>query len=158
MFPGAFTAYLVLTAEPRLQICGRAPAQTGNPRCPLRFSAFLRTYLTVKLVSVEQLSYVEFLDGLSSPTCLVSLGLSPYDGSAVRDLNPSLTFPIIEMLLGGSGKTRAIITEIEQKVLDGLFRIVLQDLREAWKTGYGDRVRDRVDGERAAACGTDSAG
>jgi flagellar motor switch protein FliM len=99
-------------------------------------SAFLRTYLTVKLVSVDQLSYGEFLDGLPSPTCLVSLGLSPYDGSAVMELNPSLTFPIIEMLLGGSGKTRAIqrdITEIEQKVLDGLFRIVLQDLREAWK-------------------------
>jgi len=62
----------------------------------------------VKLVSVEQLSYGEFLDGLPSPTCLVSLGLSPYDGSAVMELNPSLTFPIIEMLLGGSGKTRAI--------------------------------------------------
>ena len=100
-------------------------------------SAYLRSYLTVNLVSVEQLSYAEFLDGLPSPTCIVSLGLSPYDGNGVLELNPSLVFPILEMVLGGTGKSSATIqrdiTEIEQRLLDGLFRIILQDLREAWK-------------------------
>jgi flagellar motor switch protein FliM len=100
-------------------------------------SAYLRSYLTVNLVSVEQLSYAEFLDGLPSPTCIISLGLSPYDGSGVLELNPSLVFPILEMLLGGTGKGSATIqrdiTEIEQKLLDGVFRIILHDLREAWK-------------------------
>ena len=100
-------------------------------------SAYLRSYLTVNLVSVEQLSYGEFLDGLPSPTCIVSLGLSPYDGSGILELNPTLVFPILEMLLGGSGKSSVSIqrdiTEIEQKLLDGLFRIILHDLREAWK-------------------------
>lgn len=100
-------------------------------------SAYLRSYLTVNLVSVEQLSYSEFLEGLPSPTCLVSVGLRPYDGNGVLELNPSLAFPIIEMLLGGSGKQSASIqrdiTEIEQKLLDGLLRIILNDLREAWK-------------------------
>jgi len=100
-------------------------------------SAYLRSYLAVNLVSVEQLSYAEFLDGLPSPTCMVSLGLKPYDGYGVLELNPSLVFPILEMLLGGTGKTtfnvQRDITEIEQKLLEGLLRIVLQDLREAWK-------------------------
>ena len=100
-------------------------------------SAYLRSYLAVNLVSVEQLSYAEFLDGLPSPTCMVSLGLKPYDGQGVLELNPSLVFPILEMLLGGSGKTtiniQRDITEIEQKLLDGLLRIILQDLREAWR-------------------------
>ncbi len=100
-------------------------------------SAYLRSYLTVNLVSVEQLSYSEFLDGLPSPTCMVALGLSPYDGSGVLELNPSLIFPILEMLLGGTGNSSSSIqrdiTEIEQKLLDGLFRIILHDLREAWK-------------------------
>lgn len=100
-------------------------------------SAYLRSYLTVNLVSVEQLSYAEFLDGLPSPTCMVSLGLSPYDGNGVLELNPSLVFPILEMLLGGTGKSSSGIqrdmTEIEQKLLDGLFRIILNDLRAAWK-------------------------
>jgi len=100
-------------------------------------SAYLRSYLAVNLVSVEQLSYSEFLEGLPSPTCIVSLGLKPYDGSGVLELNPSLVFPIIEMLLGGTGKSSGAIqrdiTEIERKLLDGLFRIILHDLREAWK-------------------------
>jgi flagellar motor switch protein FliM len=100
-------------------------------------SAYLRSYLTVNLVSVQQLSYAEFLDGLPSPTCMVSLGLRPYDGNGVLELNPSLVFPILEVLLGGNGKSSGAIlreiTEIEQRVLDGLFRIILNDLREAWK-------------------------
>jgi flagellar motor switch protein FliM len=100
-------------------------------------SAYLRSYLTVNLVSVEQLSYAEFLDGLPSPTCMVSLGLKPYDGNGVLELNPSLVYPILEMLLGGTGKSSPLlqreITEIEQKLLDGLFRIILHDLGEAWK-------------------------
>src|ERR1700731_2412899 len=70
-------------------------------------SAYLRSYLTVNLVSVEQLSYGEFLEGLPSPTCLVSLSLRPYDGNALIELNPSLIFPIIEMILGGKGRTAA---------------------------------------------------
>ncbi len=100
-------------------------------------SAYLRSYLIVNLVSVEQLSYAEFLECLPSPTCIVSLGLKPYDGNAVLELNSSLIFPVLEMLLGGNGKASATIqreiTEIEQNLLDGLFRIILHDLKEAWK-------------------------
>jgi flagellar motor switch protein FliM len=100
-------------------------------------SAYLRSYLTVNLVSVEQLSYGEFVEGLPSPTCLVSLSLRPYDGNALIELNPSLIFPIIEIILGGKGHPadhlKREITEIEQTLLDTLFRIILNDMREAWK-------------------------
>ena len=99
-------------------------------------SAYLRAYVIVNLVSVEQISYAEFCQCLPSPTCLVSLSMKPYDGNAVLELNPSLVFPVLEMLLGGSGKSSGKITreitEIEQTVLDGLFRVVLRDLRQAW--------------------------
>jgi len=100
-------------------------------------SAYLRSYLTVNLISVEQLSYGEFLEGLPSPTCLVSLSLRPYDGNALIELNPSLIFPIIEIILGGKGRAagnlKREITEIEQHLLETLFRIILNDLKEAWK-------------------------
>jgi flagellar motor switch protein FliM len=99
-------------------------------------SAYLRSYLIVNLVSVEQLSYSEFLECLPSPTCIASLGLKPYDGNAVLELNSSLIFPILEILLGGDGKlqfsAQREITEIEQVLLDGLLRLILRDLREAW--------------------------
>jgi len=100
-------------------------------------SAYLRSYVIVNLVSVEQLSYSEFLECLPSPTCIASLGLKPYDGNAVLELNSSLLFPILEILLGGDGKlqfsSQREITEIEQVLLDGLFRLILRDLQEAWR-------------------------
>jgi len=99
-------------------------------------SAYLRAYVAVNLVSFEQLSFMEFTQALPSPTSLIALGLKPYDGTALLEINPSLIFPIIEMLLGGSGKSTAKITrevtEIEQSILEGLLRIVLNDLRTAW--------------------------
>jgi flagellar motor switch protein FliM len=99
-------------------------------------SAYLRAYVAVNLISVEQLSFMEFSQCLPSPTCLVLLGMGPCEGNAVLEINPSLVFPILEMLLGGSGKyTTKInreITEIEQSIMEGLFRIVLNDLKLSW--------------------------
>lgn len=101
-------------------------------------TTYLRSYLTVNLISVEQLSYGEFLEGLPSPSCIVSLSLRPYDGNALIEISPSLVFPILEIILGGKGRTidtrKREVTEIEQQLLDTLFRIILNDLREAWKT------------------------
>src|ERR1700761_6808156 len=99
-------------------------------------SAYLRAYVAVNLVSVEQLSFMEFTQCLPSPTSLIALGMKPFDGNAVLELNPSLVFPILEMLLGGPGKTpmkmSREVTEIEESILDGLIRIVLNDLRASW--------------------------
>ncbi|MFN0106878.1 MAG: flagellar motor switch protein FliM [Bryobacteraceae bacterium] len=101
-------------------------------------SAYLRAYVMVNLVSVEQLSFLEFSQCLPSPTCIVALGMRPFDGNAVLEINPSLVFPILEMLLGGSGKptghkmTREI-TEIEQSILEAIYRIILHDLKESWR-------------------------
>jgi len=99
-------------------------------------SAYLRQYAMVSLVSVEQLSFSEFSQCLPSPTCLVSLAMKPFEGNAVLEINSSLVFPILEMLLGGngkaSGKINREVTDIEQVVLDGLYRIILNDLKQAW--------------------------
>lgn len=55
------------------------------------------------------------------------------------ELNPSLVSPILEMLLGGAGKSspaiQRAITAIEQKRLDGLVRMILHRLRETRKGG-----------------------
>jgi len=100
-------------------------------------SAYLRAYVAVNLVSVEQLAFVEFTQPMVSPTCLVVLGLKPLDGQAVVELNPTLVFPVLEMLLGGVGRKfdglDRKITEIEQSILDDLFRVILNDLRAAWE-------------------------
>lgn len=101
-------------------------------------SAYLRAYAIVNLVSVEQLSFMEFAQCLPSPTVITSLAMHPSDGSAVLEMNPGLVFPIIEILLGGTGRTSGVkvdreITEIEQSILEGIYRIILNDMREAWR-------------------------
>jgi flagellar motor switch protein FliM len=98
--------------------------------------AYLRAYVTVSLVSVEQLSFGEFLQYLPTPTCISNISLTPTEGNAVLDLNPSLVFPMLDILLGGSGgvspqDTREL-TEIEISILEGVIRLVLHDLTEAW--------------------------
>jgi flagellar motor switch protein FliM len=102
-------------------------------------SAYLRAYAVVNLVSVEQLSFMEFSQCLPSPTVISALAMRPYDGNAVLEMNPGFVFPVIEILLGGSGRPGGIkldreITEIEQSILEGLYRIILNDMREAWNS------------------------
>src|SRR4051812_31211358 len=46
-------------------------------------SGYLRAYVMVNLISVEQLSFGEFTQCLPSPTVLIALGMKPFDGNAV---------------------------------------------------------------------------
>ncbi len=98
--------------------------------------AYLRAYVSASLVSVEQLSFGEFLQYLPTPTCISSISMSPLDGNSVLEINPSLVIPMIDILLGGSGEmvgseTREL-TEIEQSIAEGVLKVILHDLRETW--------------------------
>ena len=101
-------------------------------------SAYLRTYVSLSLVNIEQLSYGSFLESMPSTACLACLALQPYDGNAILAIDPALCFPILEILLGGTGKTATAfdreVTEIEQTLMEGFFRIITNDLTEAWKS------------------------
>jgi flagellar motor switch protein FliM len=101
-------------------------------------SAYLRSYVALNLVSLEQISYSEFIDGLSFPSCIAYVSLSPYDGTAVLEMNASLTFMFLELLMGSKGRSTTTvqrkITDIEKSIMQTLLRVVLQDLREAWKS------------------------
>jgi len=97
---------------------------------------FLRTISEVTLISVEQQAYVEYLYGLPDPTAIFTLTMHPLPGVSVLELNPSLAFPVIDRLLGGRGVSLSdprACTEIEQKILESFLKIVIDDLRDAWK-------------------------
>lgn len=101
-------------------------------------SAYLRTYVTVNLISVEQLSFRGLMACLPSPTCLSVLNVLPFDGIAILEINPGLAFPMIEMLLGG-GKLKPLVvqremTTIEQQILNSLLVLILQNLALSWQS------------------------
>src|SRR5260370_41843516 len=56
-------------------------------------SAYLRSYLTVNLVSVEQLSYAEFLDGLPSPTASFLSDSARTMATGYWNSTPAWSFP-----------------------------------------------------------------
>ena len=99
-------------------------------------SAYLRTITEVNLVSVEQLSYQEFLLSVPDPTCFNAISIRPLEGAFALEVNPQLVFPIIDKMLGGPGeaiKTMRTMTDIEQSIFDGVLKLLLDDLREAWR-------------------------
>jgi flagellar motor switch protein FliM len=110
-------------------------------------SAYLRAYLSGNLVSVEQIPYSAFLDGLPPYTCMVSLTLWPYGDNAVLEINPSLIFPALELLLGSkepsANAMNRELTDMERHILNPLFRLITTDLEHTWK-GVDD-VEFRVD-------------
>ena len=63
-------------------------------------SALLRTIVEVKLTSVDQLTYSEFVFSLENPTCFNLINAAPLEGQLILDINLSLLFPIIDRLLG----------------------------------------------------------
>lgn len=103
----------------------------------LSLSAYLRNYVSLNLSAVDQLSYRQFLDRLPPCSSMASAGMQPFGGAAIFEIDSALTFSVLEILLGGPGKvTEAVgreLTEIEQMLMDGLFRIIAHDLSEAWK-------------------------
>lgn len=103
-----------------------------------RLSIYLRVDVTGDLISIEQPSYSEFLGGLVVPSCVVALGMKPYDWHALIEVNHSLLSTVIDLVLGGKGNLNSDlnreITEIEENVLEGFFRLIARELREAWKT------------------------
>lgn len=101
-------------------------------------SAYLRTYVTVNLISVEQLSFREFMTCLPSPTCLAVMRMTPMEGAAILEVNPALAFPLIEVMLGG-GKIKPVtvereMTAIEQQIFDSLLVLILQNLSVSWQS------------------------
>lgn len=101
------------------------------------FSAYLRAYVVVNLVSVEQLSFTEFQQVLPSPTVVATIDAQPFDSNCLLELNPTIIFPMLKMLLGGSVSALTPVarevTEIEQSILESIFKVMLRDLKEAWK-------------------------
>ena len=100
-------------------------------------SALLRTIAEVKLTSVDQLTYSEFVFSLENPTCFNLINANPLEGQLILDINPSLLFPIIDRLLGGGNENtapaRRPLTDIELRLVSRITTLFLSELRTAWE-------------------------
>ncbi|MFZ0477846.1 MAG: FliM/FliN family flagellar motor switch protein [Terriglobales bacterium] len=97
---------------------------------------YLRIAFDCGLVSAEHLTYREFLQRIPEKTYLASCDLAPFDSIAVLQLDLDIAFPLIDVMMGGGGKSGGLtrdLTEIEEQILEGVMRIICRDLQTSWQ-------------------------
>lgn len=113
-------------------------------------SALLRTIVELKLTSVDQLTYSEFVFSLENPTCFNLINAKPLEGQLILDINLSLLFPIIDRLLGGGNDlappARRPLTEIELRLVSRITDLFCVEMKHAWDSVLDlDLSIDRVE-------------
>ena len=100
-------------------------------------SAMLRKIVDVKLYSIEQMTYGEFILSIPQLTSLNTLSIKPLDGRIVIECNPGISHKIIAELLG-SGAVAASdnldreLTEIEVEIFDHFYQLLVEHMYKAW--------------------------
>jgi len=111
--------------------------EPGHPDANAQgYVAYLRIAFDCSLVSAEHLTYHEFLQRIPEKTYLASCDLAPFGALAVLQLDLGIAFPLIDVLLGGEGKSGDVareLTEIEEQVLEGVVRIICRELGTSWQ-------------------------
>jgi len=97
---------------------------------------FLRTVVRVDLVSIDQLTYDEFILSVARPTSMSIIDTAPLEGRAVIEMSPTMVFPIVDRVLGGKGvalPTARELTEIEDRIVYRIILMVLDTWKRAWE-------------------------
>jgi flagellar motor switch protein FliM len=100
-------------------------------------SAELRSPTHLNVASVDQLTYEELMRAVPNPTTLAVLDMPPLRGRALLEIDPSLTFSIIDRLTGGQGDSSKVsrgLTALEKPIISQTVRELMRHLRTAWST------------------------
>lgn len=98
--------------------------------------AYLRKNVQVDVVNSEVVIYSEFSNALLNPVLLGVINFSPLKGNVIMELGSNLGYAIIDRLLGGEGTSlerSRDYSEIELAILERIFNICVNLLREPWK-------------------------
>ncbi|HZW05269.1 MAG TPA: flagellar motor switch protein FliM, partial [Candidatus Nitrosotalea sp.] len=97
--------------------------------------AYLRVGFEMNLVSIEQLTYREFMTRIPEMTYFASMHILPIDARAAFQADLSLVFPIVDVVLGGSGADQIDprdLTEIEEQIFETVVGLIVRDLQITW--------------------------
>ncbi len=97
---------------------------------------FLRAIVRVDLISIDQLTYDEFILSVGRPTSLSVVSMAPLEGTAVVELSLDMIFPIVDRVLGGRGAGLAEareLTEIESRIANRIMIMILDCWKRSWE-------------------------
>jgi len=97
-------------------------------------SARLRSSVQIRVASVKQMTYKSFIRLIPAPATLATINMGSLKGKALFEIDPVLTFSIIDRLCGGTGEAKAPheFTDIETALVEGIIVHILGNMREAW--------------------------
>ena len=100
-------------------------------------SSMLRKIVDVKLYSIEQMTYGEFILSIPQITSLNTLSIKPLEGRIVIECNPAISHKIIAELLGSgavntSDNIDRELTEIEIEILEHFYKMFIKNLFKTW--------------------------
>jgi len=97
--------------------------------------AYVRKNVQVEVMNSEAVTYSEFSNALSNPVLLGVVNMAPLNGNIIIEMATNIGFTVIDRLLGGVGepllKSRDF-SEIELSILERIFNIIIDLLREPW--------------------------
>ncbi len=100
-------------------------------------TAYLRMNIDIDVVSVDQMTYEEFIRSMPSPITVAITEMSPLPGQALLGLTYEIVSSLIDRMLGGPGlpdsRSRAL-TDIEQNMIRRIINKTLNTLEDAWQS------------------------
>ena len=98
-------------------------------------SASLRAMVDIEVMSVEQMTYQEFVQSMGNPSVIGILALPPLKGNIIIEVGTDLAFAYIDRVFGGEGKSGVksrALTDIETAVMRRFIDTVTNYFKEAW--------------------------
>jgi flagellar motor switch protein FliM len=99
-------------------------------------STYLRTPVQIQHLSTEQMSYEQYVEGVTIPSVLALFTINQ-SGSGLLESSPEVTLAIIDRALGGPGLghfARRELTEIEQTIYRRIMERLLSLLTQSWSS------------------------
>jgi flagellar motor switch protein FliM len=112
-----------------------------------QLSGFTRSVVDVDLISVDQITYSEFIMSLATPSCTYLFSLDPIEGAGIVDFNPTIAFSFVDRMFGGKGKalnTERELTGIEKSIMSKIIAKAFHALGKAWE--HVDKLEFRQSG------------
>jgi len=100
-----------------------------------RFPAYIQSMCHVRVLSVDEHTYDEFISSAPAPSTLAVVNMNPLKGNAILEISSEITFAIIDRLCGGSGNGTQFqhqLTDIETSIMETVIAHILGNMREAW--------------------------
>lgn len=109
-------------------------------------AGFLRSRLQMNLISIDQLTYDEFVRSVPNPTFVCVFSIHPLEGQCILQVGLDVVFPMIDKLMGGIGDdlpTPRPLTEIESKIILEVVERIMGAMKESWINIY--HIEPRVE-------------